>query len=133
MAHQASFQVEELPSQSLPPTSKVVFILEEEYNHLSSLQSNSVGSTTLAHHGTSTTSLATQDPWVIDSGATNHMIGTSGLLSNLEHSSNLPNATLVDGSTTVVSGLGIAIPSPNLSLSSVLYIPDSPFNLLSIS
>ena len=33
-AHQASFQVQELPSQSLPPTSKVVSILKEEYNHL---------------------------------------------------------------------------------------------------
>ena len=120
MAHQASFQVEELPSQSLPPTSKVVFIPEEEYNHLSSLQSNSVGSTTLAHHGTSTTSLATQDPWVIDSSATNHMTSTSSLLSDLEHSSNLPNVTLADGSATIVYGLGTANLSPNLSLSFAL-------------
>ena len=123
MAHQASFQVEELPSQSLPPTSKVIFILEEEYNHLLSLQSNSVGSSstaTLAHHGTSTTSLATQDPWVIDSGATNHMTSTSSLLSDLEHSSNLPNVTLADGSATIVYGLGTANLSPNLSLSFAL-------------
>ena len=123
MAHQASFQVEELPSQSLPPTSKVIFILEEEYNHLLSLQSNSVGSSsiaTLAHHGTSTTSLATQDPWVIDSSATNHMTSTSSLLSDLEHSSNLPNVTLADGSATIVYGLGTANLSPNLSLSFAL-------------
>ena len=123
MAHQASFQVEELPSQSFPPTSKVVFILEEEYNHLLSLQSNSVGSSstaTLAHHSTSTTSLATQDPWVIDSGATNHMTSTSSLLSNLEHSSNLPNVTLADGSATIVYGLGTANLGPNLSLSFAL-------------
>ena len=136
MAHQASFQVEELPSQSLPPTSKVIFILEEEYNHLLSLQSNSVGSSstaTLAHHGTSTTSLATQDPWVIDSSATNHMTSTSSLLSDLEHSSNLPNVTLADGSAIIVYGLGTANLSPNLSLSSILYIPDFSFNLLSIS
>ena len=61
------------------------------------------------------------------------MTGTSGLLSDLEQSSSLPNVTLVDGSAIIVSGLGIANLSPNLSLSSVLYIPDSPFNLLSIS
>ena len=57
------------------------------------------------------------------------MTGTSGLLSNLEQSSSLPNVTLADGSATTVSGLGTANFSPNLSLSSVLYIP---FNLLSI-
>ena len=92
------------------------------------------GSTaTLAHHSTSTACLATQDPWVIDSSAIDHMTGTSGLLSDLEHSSSLPNVTLVDGSTTIVSGLGTTNLSPNLSLSSVLYIPDFLFNLLSIS
>ena len=36
-AHQASFQVQELPSQSLPPTSKVVSIFKEEYNRLVSV------------------------------------------------------------------------------------------------
>ena len=64
-AHQASFQVQEPPSQSLPPTSKVVSILEEEYNRLLSLHSNFVGSdstATLAQQGTSATCLATQDP-----------------------------------------------------------------------
>ena len=34
LAHHASFQVKEQPSQSLPPTSKVVSIHEEEYNRL---------------------------------------------------------------------------------------------------
>ena len=88
---------------------------------------------TLAHHGTSTACLATQDPWVIDSSATNHMTGISGLLSDLEHSSSLPNVTLVDGSATIVSSLGTANLNPNLSLSYVLYIPNFHFNLLSIS
>ncbi|KAL4614932.1 hypothetical protein ACB092_07G088700, partial [Castanea dentata] len=77
--------------------------------------------------------LATQDPWVIDSGATDHMTGTSGLLSDLEQSNSLPNVTLANGSATTVSGLGTANLSPNLSLSSDLYIRDFPFNLLSIS
>ena len=135
-ARQASFQVQEPPSQSLPPTSKVVSIPEEEYNRLLSLHSNFVGSdstATLAQQGTSAACLATQDPWVIDSSAIDHMTGTSGLFSDLEQSSSLPNVTLADGSATIVSGLGTANLSPNLSLSSVLYIPDYPFNLLSIS
>ena len=114
-AHRASFQVQEPPSQSLPPTSKVV------------------STATLTQQGTSTACLATQDPWVIDLGATDHMTGTSGLLSDLEQSISLPNVTLVDGSANTISGLGTTNLSPNLSLSSVLYIPDFPFNLFSIS
>ena len=124
MAHQASFQVEELPSQSLPPTSKVVSIPEEEYNRLLSLHSNFVGSdsiATLAQQGTSAACLATQDPWVIDSGGTDHMTGTSSLLSDLEQSSSLPNVTLANGSTTTVSGLGTANLNPNLSLFCLIY------------
>ena len=124
MAHQASFQVEEPPSQSLPPTSRVVFIPKEEYNHLLSMQSNSIGSSsiaTLAHQGISTACPATWDPWVIDLGAIDHMTSTSGLLSELEHSSSLPNVTLADGSTTTVSGLGTANLSPNLSLFCLIF------------
>ena len=61
------------------------------------------------------------------------MTSTSSLLSDLEQSSSLPNVTLVDGSATTLSGLGTANLSPNLSLSSILYIHDFPFNLLSVS
>ena len=123
-AHQASFQVEELLSQSLPPTSRVVSIPEKEYNRLLSLYSNSIGSdstATLAQQDTSTACLATQDPWVIDSSATDHMIGTSGLVSNLEQSSSFPNVTLADGSATTISGLGTTNLSPNLPLFCLIY------------
>ena len=34
--------------------------------------------------------LTTQEPWVIDSGATDHMIGTPSLLSNHENPTSLP-------------------------------------------
>ena len=123
-AHQASFQVVELLSQSLPPTSRVVSIPKKEYNRLLSLYSNSIGSdstATLAQQGTSTACLATQDPWVIDSSATDHMIGTSGLVSNLEQSSSFPNVTLADGSATTISGLGTTNLSPNLPLFCLIY------------
>ena len=61
------------------------------------------------------------------------MTGTSGLLFDLEQSSSLPNVTLADGSAITFSGLGTTNLGPNLSLSSVSYIPDFLFNLLSIS
>ena len=88
------------------------------------MHSNSVGSSstaTLAHLGTFTACLATQEPWVIDSGATNHMTSTSSLLFDLEHSSSLPNVTLADGSTTTVFGLGTTNLSLNLSLFCYIY------------
>ena len=121
--------------KTLNSTSKVVSIPERVQSPpVFAVYSIGSGSTaTLAHHSTSTACLATQDPWVIDSSATDHMTGTSGLLSDLEHSSSLPNVTLADGLATIVSGLGTANLSPNLSLSSVLYIPNFLFNLLSIS
>ena len=87
----------------------------------------------MAQQGTSTDRLATQDPWVIDLGANDHMTGTSGLLSNLDQSSSLPNVTLANDSVTTVSSLGTTNLNPNLSPSSVLYIPSFTFNLLSIS
>ena len=62
-ANQASFQVQEPPSQSLPPTSRVVCIPKEEYNCLLSLHYDFVGSNstdTLAQQGTSAACLATQ-------------------------------------------------------------------------
>ena len=148
LAHQASFQVEELPSQSLPPTSRVVSIPEEVYNHLLSLHSNSIGSgsiATLAQKGTSTACLATQDPWVLDSSATDHMIvpqaytltlSTLVVFPMLHWQMAQPLQFLVwtlPISVTTVSGLDTTNFSPNLSLSSVLYIPDFLFNLLSIS
>ena len=61
------------------------------------------------------------------------MTGTSSLLLDLGHSSILLNVALADGLATLVFGLGVANLTPNLSLSSILYIPNFPFNLLSIS
>ena len=61
------------------------------------------------------------------------MTGTSSLLLDLGHSSILLNVALADGLATLVFILGVANLTPNLSLSSILYIPNFPFNLLSIS
>ena len=41
--------------------------------------------------------------------------------------------TLANGSQTIAKGIGSACPLPSLSLTSVLYVLDSPFNLISIS
>ena len=41
--------------------------------------------------------------------------------------------TLANGSQTIAKGIGSACPFPSLLLTSVLYVSDSPFNLISIS
>ena len=41
--------------------------------------------------------------------------------------------SLANGSQTIAKGIGSACPLLSLPLTSVLYIPDSPFNLISIS
>ena len=41
--------------------------------------------------------------------------------------------TLANGSQTIAKGIGSTCPLPSLPLTSILYVPDSPFNLISIS
>ena len=45
----------------------------------------------------------------------------------------LPMITLANGTQTMAKGIGSACPLPSLPLTSILYVPDSPFNLICIS
>ena len=81
------------------------------------------------------TALTASSPgnWIIDSGASAHMSGTSSLLYRL---SNLPTpqfVTIADGRACPVRGRGLATPTSSLPLSDVLYVPNFPVNLISIS
>ena len=53
--------------------------------------------------------------------------------SSLTFPSPLHTITLANGSQTTAKGIGSACPLPSLPLTSVLYVPDFPFNLISIS
>jgi len=70
--------------------------------------------------------------WIMDTGATDHMTGESRILSSFSSASS-EKVRLADGSLTPISGLGTAVVSPSLSLSSVLLVPSFPSNLLSVS
>ncbi|KAJ9672937.1 hypothetical protein PVL29_026268 [Vitis rotundifolia] len=72
-------------------------------------------------------------PWILDSGASDHLSGNKDLFSSITTTSALPNVTLANGSQTVAKGIGLALPLPSLPLTSVLYTPECPFNLISIS
>ena len=71
-------------------------------------------------------------PWILDSGASYHMSGNKDLFSSLKITLPLPTITLANETQTMAKGIGSACPFPSLSLTSVLYVPDSPFNLIFI-
>ncbi|RVW62757.1 Retrovirus-related Pol polyprotein from transposon RE1 [Vitis vinifera] len=72
-------------------------------------------------------------PWILDSGASDHLSGNKDLFSSITTTSDLSTVTLANGSQTVAKGIGLALPLPSLPLTSVLYTPECPFNLISIS
>ena len=71
--------------------------------------------------------------WVIDSGATYHMIGNSSLFSTFQSHPSTSSVTLADGSQSCVLGSSTNFPTPSLLLSFVLNLPNFSFNLISMS
>ena len=55
------------------------------------------------------------------------------LFSSLTITSPLPMITLANGSQTMAKGIGSACPLPSIPLTSILYVSDCPFDLISIS
>jgi len=92
--------------------------------------------TPVAHTKETHTALVSQSgslgSWVLDSGASEHICGNSSLLTHFTDSKSLPSIVFGNGSICTAHGVGKAMPLPNLPLSSVLYIPTCPFNLISI-
>ncbi|XP_074290166.1 uncharacterized protein LOC141616903 [Silene latifolia] len=92
------------------------------------LEANFAG---MAYLNCSYASNTTQE-WIIDSGASNHMISDLNALENIrtlnkKHKINLPN-----GETTTVSHIGTYIFDNGLILKNVLFVPAFKHNLLSV-
>ncbi|KAK3034107.1 hypothetical protein RJ639_034087 [Escallonia herrerae] len=73
------------------------------------------------------------NPWVIDSGASDHMTGDLSLFSSYSACSNNYKVRIAYGSLSTVSGIGSIVISPSITLDSVLLVPSLSCNLLSIS
>jgi hypothetical protein len=120
-----------------PTIAKDITIPATEYNEFLQFKAahQPSSSAAVAQSGNPVAFLSTSSlgPWVLDSGASDHMTGNQSLLSQLSYSDSLPSVTVADGSKIKVQGLGQAHPLPNLSLDSVLYIPGCPFNLISVN
>ncbi|XP_072087350.1 uncharacterized protein [Arachis hypogaea] len=116
-----------------------IFVSGNDYDEFLKYQASKQASTpvaSVAHSGNSVACISHSSslgPWVLDSGASDHISGTSSVLSKLEHPAFLPSITLADGSKIGAKGIGQATPLPTIPLKYVLYMPNCPFNLISIS
>ena len=72
-------------------------------------------------------------PWILNYGASDHLSGNKDIFSSLTITSPLPMITLANGFQTMAKGIGSACPLPSIPLTFVFYVPDFPFNLISIS
>ena len=99
-----------------------------------SLKGVSTPSTTLVRSSKPNTCLiSSSSKWVIDSGAIDHMTGNSNLFTMFQPHSSISTVTLANGSTFCVLGLGTIHPTPLITLTSIMSLPQFSFNLISIS
>ena len=93
-------------------------------------------SSSLQHSSTSIACLSqssTGTPWILDSGASDHISGNETLFSTLIPTLDSSTVTLANGSETTVKGIGTVQLIPSITLQSVLYTPGCPYNLISVS
>lgn len=73
------------------------------------------------------------NPWIIDSGASDHMTCLSHLFHTYDPCSGHEKIRIADGSFAPIAGKGSIFLSPTVCLKSVLHVPKLACNLLSVS
>lgn len=74
-----------------------------------------------------------QEPWITDSGASDHMTGCSQLFTSYVPNSGSLKVRNVDGSFLAIAGNGTIEISPNIILKYALHVPKLSYNFLSVS
>ena len=120
---------------SSSPSSRVILMPNEYKEYIYCTQATKVASISfVVQTGNASACLShSSRPWILDSGPSNHIFGNEDHFSSLTITSPLPMITLANGSQTMAKGIGSTSPLPSIPPTSVLYVPDSPFNLFSIS
>lgn len=117
--------------------SKNNVISDEEYkSYLQFKASQASSSATVAHTGNSTVCLSQSSsvgPWILESGASNHVAGNPSLLSKITQPKIPHHITVAYGSKAKASGVGQATPLPSLNIDNVLFVSNCLFNLISVS
>ncbi|KAL5804934.1 hypothetical protein ACOSQ3_031734 [Xanthoceras sorbifolium] len=73
------------------------------------------------------------NPWIVDSGTSDHMTGNTALLQNCTPCNDNYSIRIADGSLSKVIGIGTAVISKDITLHSALLEPKLNCNLLSVS
>nr|CAN65095.1 hypothetical protein VITISV_011639 [Vitis vinifera] len=130
--------------EASPFNKKQMEMLQKLLSHLLSVQSQTgsssnqvIGSGTLAHKGNFlsafTTGKKSKKPWIVDSGASDHMTGDATIFDTNSSCPNNLTVRIADGSLSKVAGTGSVVLSRDLTLNFVLLVPNLDCNLLSIS
>ncbi|XP_073222446.1 uncharacterized protein [Cicer arietinum] len=115
--HDPSAIIQTTPSPQDSPTNYEDFLRWVQSHPNSS-------STSVAHTGNSSVYLSQSSslgPWVLDSGASDHVTGNKGLFSSLSTSGFLPTVTSANGTQTRSQGVGTVHILPSISVAFVLY------------
>ena len=107
-----------------------------QLDHLTKLMSSSnVRSSLMAQSGNTSSHFTdlSCEPWIIDSGASDHMTGSRRLLTSYSPCTHPRSVKIANGSMLTILGTGTVELSPTLCLKNVLYVPKFSCNLLSIS
>ncbi|RVW27700.1 Retrovirus-related Pol polyprotein from transposon RE2 [Vitis vinifera] len=125
------------PDSAASSTSQSITLTGSDYDaYLRYQAATSTFVASVAHTGNASvcfTQSPSLGPWILDSGASDHISGNKHIFSSITTTSTLPTVTLANGSQTMAKGIGLAHPLPSLPLHSVLYAPECPFNLIFIS
>ena len=136
-AHMAQSSDPQPPQPPSSSTSQGISLTDSEYDDYLLYQATKSASViSIAQTGNASACLTHTSflgPWILDSGASDHISSNKDLFSSLTTISALPTVTLANGSQTVAKDIGLAHPLPSLPLTSVLYTPECSFNLISIS
>jgi transposase InsO family protein len=116
-------QLEKIAQLFLAKSSKIVSNTRKS-NETSAMLGNFVN---LARHG--------QSNWILDSGASRHVTGTSSEFASYIpfHSTHKETIQIADGTAQPIQGMGTVECTPSITLSSVLYVPSFPVSLVSLS
>ena len=110
----------------------------ETFCHLVTMGTSTFASSAFSHSVNITTALSASchnfsHPWIIDSGASDHMMALSNLFSSYTTCSGRQQVKRADGSLSFVSGKGSVPVTPSMSLSYALHVPNLSTSLLSVS
>uniref|UniRef100_A0A803L9R6 CCHC-type domain-containing protein n=1 Tax=Chenopodium quinoa TaxID=63459 RepID=A0A803L9R6_CHEQI len=108
---------------------EVMKALEEKQKGGMSIQSNLAGKITVIN-AVNNEKNSSDNTWLIDSGASDHMTGNKNILHNLKTLDKRIRVGLLDGTIKVVSEIGSVRINPNVVLNDVFYVDDFKHNLL---